>query len=102
MNILLSLGHNKVNKRLRNEELTNDPAWPKVPFPTKEQCDSCVRQVDENGDAKEFDENETYKFLKNSYSFQSTARQKNAAIHVRSNRLCLVLFVVLCFLSLEK
>jgi hypothetical protein len=92
------LGHNQVNKRLRGEELLNDPAWPKVPFPTKEQCNSCVLQVDENDDAIEYDENETYNYLKNYYNLQNTASKTNTAINQRYNHLVLfplMLFVIL-------
>ncbi|CAF1192510.1 unnamed protein product [Adineta steineri] len=66
--------HNIVNKRLRYEEYTNDPNWPKVPFPTKEQCNLCAQQIDENGDAREYNENETYKFLKEFYSLNNSMR----------------------------
>lgn len=70
--------HNNANRRLRNEETSSDPAWPKVPFPTKEQCSSCVRQVDENNDAIEFDENETFQYLKSYYSLQNIAAKKSS------------------------
>lgn len=94
----LSLGHNKVNQRLRYEEITNDPAWPKVPFPNKDQCNSCVEQVDENGDAKEYNENETYKYLKTYYYLHGTSRQKNSAMSSRSNRFVLgLIFTSLLF-----
>jgi hypothetical protein len=64
---LLLLGHNIVNQRLRYDTYTNDPNWPKVPFPTKQQCEICVQQIDENGDAIEFNQNEIYKFFKEFY-----------------------------------
>jgi thiol oxidase len=94
------LGHNKVNKRLQDEDSSNDPAWPKVQFPTKEQCNSCVRKVDENNDAIEYDENETYNFLKNYYSVQISGK-KNTAINQQYNRLLLLsLFPLMLFATL--
>ncbi|CAF0878512.1 unnamed protein product [Rotaria sordida] len=91
-------GHNKVNKRLRGEQISNDPAWPKVPFPTKEQCNSCVREIDENNDALEYDENETYNYLKDYYDLQNITNQKNlstktnTATNRQYNHLLLFLF----------
>ncbi len=94
------LGHNKVNKRLRVDELTNDPSWPKVPFPTKEQCNSCVRQVDENYDAVEYDENETYNYLKNYYNLKNVSSKKNTATNLRYNHLLsLFLFPLMFFVT---
>jgi len=90
------LGHNQVNKRLRDEELTNDPAWPKIPFPSKRECDSCVRQVDENDDALEYDENETYNYLKEYYNIKNLSSKQNTATYQRYNHL-LVLFSLLFF-----
>jgi hypothetical protein len=87
-----------VNKRLRVDELTNDPSWPKVPFPTKEQCNSCVRQVDENYDAVEYDENETYNYLKNYYNLKNVSSKKNTATNLRYNHLLsLFLFPLMFF-----
>lgn len=96
------LGHNKVNKRLRGDELLNDPDWPKVPFPTKEQCNSCVQQVDENKDAAEYNENETYNYLKDYYNLQSTSSKTNAAIKQHYNQLVLLFlsFFLMPFVTL--
>jgi hypothetical protein len=85
------LAHNEVNKRLEGNEISNDPAWPKVPFPTKQQCNSCVTQIDENGESLEFDENETYKYFKEFYSL------KNIALRQKYNHLFLLYFF-LCFI----
>lgn len=90
-------GHNKVNRRLRNEETSSDPAWPKVPFPTKEECSSCVRQVDENNDAIEFDENETFQYLKSYYSFQNVAAKKSNG-HRHESRSSFILSFSIFFL----
>jgi hypothetical protein len=90
------LGHNQVNKRLRYEELTNDPAWPKIPFPSKRECDSCVRQVDENDDALEYDENETYNYFKEYYNIKNLSTKQNTATYQRYNHL-LFLFSLLFF-----
>ncbi|CAF1153829.1 unnamed protein product [Adineta steineri] len=90
-------GHNTVNKRLRDDELTNDPAWPKVPFPTKQECNSCVRQVDENNDAVEYDENETYNYLKDYYNLHKISEKKSAAIHYRYNQFVLLLSSLIVF-----
>ena len=70
-----------MNERLRNEELSSDPAWPKVPFPTKQECNTCVRQVDANNDATEFDENEVYNYLKEYYDIQKTSSKSSIAVH---------------------
>lgn len=67
INIRFILGHNTVNKRLRYENYTNDPYWPKVPFPTKQQCHQCVQKTDDNGDAMEYNESATYVFFKEFY-----------------------------------
>ncbi|CAF4768826.1 unnamed protein product [Rotaria sp. Silwood1] len=91
-------GHNKVNKRLQHEQMSNDPAWPKVQFPTKQQCNSCVLQIDENNDALEYDENETYNYLKDYYNLQNITNQKvlsnktNTATNRQYNHLLLIIF----------
>jgi hypothetical protein len=72
--ISFCLGHNIVNQRLRSEEYSNDPNWPKIPFPTKQQCNSCVQQVDENGDAMEYNEKEVYQYFKEFYYLQNSGR----------------------------
>ncbi|CAF2070690.1 unnamed protein product [Rotaria magnacalcarata] len=72
-------GHNRVNKALRGEVESNDPVWPKVPYPIKQQCGSCVLRVDENGEALEYDENETYNYLKDFYNLQNLSNQKTTA-----------------------
>ncbi|CAF1263111.1 unnamed protein product [Adineta ricciae] len=87
-------GHNKVNERLRNEELSSDPAWPKVPFPTKQECNTCVRQVDENNDATEFDENEVYNYLKEYYDIQKTSSKSSTIVHEQYS-LMILLFSLL-------
>ncbi|CAF1145308.1 unnamed protein product [Rotaria sp. Silwood1] len=50
--------HNIVNKRLRYENDSNDPNWPKIPFPNQQQCNKCIEKLDENDDALEYNENE--------------------------------------------
>ncbi|CAF1218213.1 unnamed protein product [Rotaria sordida] len=70
-------GHNKVNQRLRYDVISNDPVWPKVPFPTKQQCHLCVVKIDEKGDALEYDENETYNYLKRFYQLTNKADNQN-------------------------
>ncbi len=99
LNNLNILGHNKVNQRLRGEEISNDPAWPKVPFPSKEQCNSCVRQVDENDDALEYDENETYNYLKNYYNLKNISSKKGGAMKQLYNY-SLLLFSLMLFVAL--
>ncbi|UJR33827.1 hypothetical protein I4U23_021251 [Adineta vaga] len=74
-------GHNTVNQRLRHEELSSDPSWPKVPFPTKQECNSCVRQVDENNNAIEFDDTEVYNYFKDYYNLHKISARNNRSIH---------------------
>lgn len=95
----LDLGHNRVNKRLRHEETSSDPAWPKVPFPTKEQCPKCVLQVDENGDATDYDENETYNYLKDYYQLQPIAAKKSSGINQVSSSSFVFLSLIVSVLS---
>jgi len=94
--LLCFLGHNIVNKRLRYQEYSTDPNWPKVPFPTKQQCNSCVQQIDENGDTLEYDENEIYKFLKGFYYLQ------NSATNHRDNFLLLFFILIIDVLIFNK
>lgn len=97
----LFLVHNKVNKRLRGEEVSNDPAWPKVQFPTKEQCSACVLRVDENNEVIEYDENETYNYLRNFYNMQNLSIQNvvstksNSAMKWQFNHLYLLVLLFL-------
>ena len=86
-----SSGHNLVNERLRYDNITNDPAWPKVPFPTKQQCNSCVRNVDQHGDAMEYDENEVYKYFRNFYTPNNAA---TAQSYARLSFVCFSLLLV--------
>ena len=72
-------GHNKVNQRLRHDETSTDPAWPKVPFPTQQECNSCVRQVDSQGDAIDYDDEQTYEYLKSYYDPQNIIVKKSTA-----------------------
>lgn len=86
-----------MNERLRNEELSSDPAWPKVPFPTKQECNSCVRQVNENNDATEFDENEVYNYLKEYYDLHKTSPKSSTGVHQQYSfmiLLCSLLMIV--------
>ena len=62
-----------MNQRLRYEEYSNDPNWPKVPFPTKQQCETCVQQIDANGDALEFNKAEVYNYFKQFYYLPNSA-----------------------------
>ena len=80
-----------MNARLRYENLTNDPAWPKIPFPSRSQCSSCVRRVDVNGDASEYDEQQVIGYLNEFYSFST------GAINERLNQLLLLCFSLLLF-----
>ena len=64
--------HNRVNKRLKND-ITEDPKYPKVQFPTREQCSKCYLKSIENIEKLEehespFDSNEITLFLINFYS----------------------------------
>ncbi|VEN37277.1 unnamed protein product [Callosobruchus maculatus] len=52
--------HNEVNNRLRGD-LTEDPEFPKNPFPYRQSCPKCQKP---NG---QWDEDEVYKYLKNMY-----------------------------------
>ena len=61
-------GHNEVNQRLRYETKSNDLLWPKVPFPQRTQCYSCVIDIDQNGDAIQYNEDEVYRYLKEFYN----------------------------------
>ncbi|UJR13479.1 hypothetical protein I4U23_000493 [Adineta vaga] len=81
--------HNSVNKRLRYENYTNDPDWPKVPFPTKQQCNQCVQQTDENGDVIEYNSKETYQFLKEFYYLNHSKGID------KSNRMLLFLIILI-------
>ncbi|CAF1174769.1 unnamed protein product [Rotaria sordida] len=88
--------HNIVNKRLRYENDSNDPDWPKVPFPTKQQCNLCVEKLDENGDGLEYNENEVYHFLKGFYYFTNSVRNQSY------NHVLLVFIVIISRLVLYQ
>ncbi len=49
-----------------------------MPFPTKEQCHSCVQQIDENGDAIEYNQDEVYNYFKEFYYLQNSARNSQS------------------------
>ena len=94
--LFINSGHNKVNKRLRFEETSTDPSWPKVPFPTKDQCNVCVLETNDDGDATVFDEKETYKYLKEFYTLQSKVIT-NGGTTIRMYISVLLIIVVLLF-----
>ena len=97
-------GHNTVNERVRSDETSADPLWPKVPFPTERECHACVRQIDSSGDALEHDEDETYTYLKEYYNLQMISGKKSSDAHRPYNYvsiLLLVLFSVFCSLSAQ-
>ncbi|XP_044733959.1 sulfhydryl oxidase 2 isoform X2 [Chrysoperla carnea] len=60
--------HNIVNKRLAGDE-TEDPSFPKVEFPTNENCQECR---DSNG---RWNRGEVLKYLKQVYSAQNIQKQ---------------------------
>ena len=98
-------GHNTVNERVRDDETSADPRWPKVPFPTERECHACVRQIDSNGDALEHDDDETYKYLKEYYNLQMIAEKKSSNAHRPYSYVSIVLLVlssVFCSLSEQK
>ncbi|XP_050225244.1 sulfhydryl oxidase 2 isoform X2 [Mercurialis annua] len=63
--------HNKVNRRLMNEEAslgTGDPKFPKIIWPTKQLCSSCYRSNHRREDGEiDWDKDEVYRFLTDYY-----------------------------------
>jgi thiol oxidase len=72
--------HNNVNKRLSLEE-NNDPSFPKIIFPSQQQCEKCYTKKLENKTNIElnsiFDSNQVYIFLKSYYSKESIENLDN-------------------------
>eukprot|EP00164_Ancoracysta_twista_P004366 GFYU01005885.1.p1 GENE.GFYU01005885.1~~GFYU01005885.1.p1 ORF type:complete len:548 (-),score=181.41 GFYU01005885.1:346-1989(-) len=71
--------HNSVNNRLK-DDITEDPAHPKVQFPPYEFCPAC-RRVDEETGEITWDKAEVLKFLYSRYGFG-----KPRPLYRRSNR----------------
>lgn len=62
--------HNAVNKRLR-QDVTEDPMFPKIKFPSNEMCPTCRRVPLTSfnmNDKSEWDKNEVLEFFKRIYS----------------------------------
>ena len=69
--------HNKVNDRLKGDA-TEDPIYPKVQFPTYNQCPDCHKSGDE------FDQQAVLKFLVNHYHKANIIRNGAAAVKLHS------------------
>lgn len=66
----LWMAHNTVNKRLR-KDVTEDPVFPKIKFPSTEMCPACRRVPLTSfnvNDKSEWDKNEVLMFFKRIYS----------------------------------
>lgn len=66
----LWMTHNTVNKRLR-KDITEDPIFPKMKFPSIEMCSTCKREPLTSlnvNDKSEWDKNEVLVFFKRIYS----------------------------------
>jgi thiol oxidase len=79
--------HNSVNKRLSKEE-GNDPMFPKKLFPSKQQCQKCYLDNENNQntnssnpfDESLFDLNEVFNFLINYYSKEAIEISSSLAL----------------------
>lgn len=65
--------HNEVNKRLAGDD-TEDPAFPKVQFPTKEMCTECYRHDSENNSQNQWNHSEVLYYLKKMNSMFNISR----------------------------
>ncbi|GIY53600.1 sulfhydryl oxidase 1 [Caerostris extrusa] len=59
-------GHNKVNNRLSGD-VTEDPQYPKVQFPSVEDCPKCVLRIDNEANEIIWDKPVVLEFLHNFY-----------------------------------
>ncbi|KAF3432231.1 hypothetical protein FNV43_RR26970 [Rhamnella rubrinervis] len=58
--------HNKVNERLMKEEEslgTGDPKFPKMIWPPKQLCPTCIRSRNQRNNEIDWDQDEVFKFL---------------------------------------
>lgn len=72
----LWMAHNTVNKRLR-KDVTEDPVFPKIKFPSTEMCTTCRREPLTSlnvNDKSEWDKNEVLMFFKRIYSPVNVSR----------------------------
>ena len=75
--LLLWLVHNKANIRLAGD-ISEDPVFPKLKFPSREFCSSCYDDTIRGTNLwLEFNRDEVYKFLKNLYSREKLNSQVN-------------------------
>ncbi|XP_016991072.1 sulfhydryl oxidase 1-like [Drosophila rhopaloa] len=57
--------HNEVNQRLAGDPITEDPKFPKIQFPSVENCPTC------RNDNSEFQKEEVLKYLKSIYDIKN-------------------------------
>jgi len=72
--LLLWKVHNKANLRLAGD-ISEDPVYPKLVFPTKEFCSSCYGSLTGSNLWDEFDRTKVIEFLKNQFSKEKLSSQ---------------------------